>query len=416
MASRSQRRRRRGGTHGGVPVPVIDPPSQALAAQLPPVLAPYARTLQRWRPGCTATVLPDGGTTFPAMLAAIGAATRSVCLETYILVADRVGMDFQDALVERAVAGVAVRLLYDAVGAFGLPAAYLAELRAAGVEIVEYNPIAPWRRRFKLAHRDHRKILVVDDEVAFTGGLNIASDYDALANGGAGWHDMHCRLRGSIVIDLARMFRRTWLRAGGSRYPSPSMPTVTAPAAATGSAFIRLIDNARRRQRTSIRRAYVHVIRAARETVWIENAYFLPDRGLRRALIDAAKRGVDVQVLTPGHSDVRLVGFATTYVARRLARRGVHVRLWRGPMMHAKTAVVDGTWSTIGSYNFDAQSRFNNLEATVEILDPGVAGTLVAQFQTDLANTDEFTETSWTSLSWWRRALGWIAYRLRRWL
>lgn len=396
-----------------VPEPIRDPPSTALTVQLPARMTPYARTLQRWRPGCEVTVLRDGGETYPAMLAALAAAQRSICFETYILAADATGDRFKAVLVERARAGVAVRIIYDAVGSFGLPDSWVAELRAAGCEVIDFNPIAPWRARFRLSHRDHRKIIVVDERVGFTGGLNIANDYAAVEDGGAGWHDMHCRVTGPIVLDLARMFRRNWLRCGGTLYPAPHTARSEPP---TGDVFVRLLDNTQRRQRTIVRRAYLHVIKHARERVLIQNAYFLPDRGLRRALSKAAARGVDVRVMVPGHSDVKLAQWAALYVLRRLARRGIQIFLWRGLMMHAKTATVDALWSTIGSYNFDAQSRFNNLEVTVEILDPATGQTLVDTFERDIANADPFDERSWLGLPWWRKALAWISYRLRRFL
>jgi cardiolipin synthase len=395
-----------------VPSPVEDQPSRAIAVVLPAPLQRFARSMVRWRAGCEVAVLRDGAATFPAMLEAISGAKKSIHLETYILASDLTGDRFKLALVERARAGVAVRLIYDAVGSFGLSATWVADLRAAGVEVIDFNPIAPWRARFNLSHRDHRKSLIIDDEVAFTGGLNIANDYAAVADGGVGWHDMHCRVKGPIVYDLARLFRRTWIRSGGTPFP----PVRRGKSIGNGTSFVRLIENTARRQRTAIRRAYLHVIRAARETLHIENAYFLPDRGLRRALIRAARRGVDVQVIVPGHSDVALIEWASLYVLRRLARRGVKILHWRGPMMHAKTAVVDSTWSTIGTYNFDAQSRFNNLEMCVEILDPEVSKALVTEFEHDIANCDPYDEAAWQRLPWWRKAFAWMAFRLRRFL
>ncbi|MDQ3367031.1 MAG: phospholipase D-like domain-containing protein [Myxococcota bacterium] len=399
------------------PVPRPDtltpPPSRALAVQLPPALRPYSRTEVRWRAGCEVTVLRDGAQTYPAMLEAMATARHTICLETYILAADATGDRFKAVLIERAQAGVAVRVIFDAVGSFGLPGGWVDDLRAAGCEVIDFNPIAPWRRRFRLSHRDHRKIIVVDDVVAFTGGLNISNDYAAVEDGGVGWHDMHCRVVGPIVIDLARMFRRSWLRAGGSHYAPARLPVAES---LTGQSFVRLIDNTRRRARSTTRRAYVHVLRTARERVLISNAYFLPDRGLRRLMTRAARRGVDVQVMVPGKSDVRLIEWAGLYVLRRLARHGVKVMRWRGPMMHAKTAVVDGVWSTIGSYNFDSMSRFNNLESTVEILDPEVAQELVANFERDITNCEPYDQAAWERLSWWTRAVSWVSYRLRRFL
>lgn len=406
-------RRGRRGNAPAVPEPIADPPSTAVAVQLPVHARPYARALQRWRARGDVTVLREGRETYPAMLAALAAAQRSICFETYILAADLTGDRFKAVLMERAHAGVSVRIIYDAVGSFGLPDSWVDELRAAGCEVIDFNPIAPWRRRFRLSHRDHRKIIVVDDHVGFTGGLNIANDYAAVEDGGVGWHDVHCRLTGPIVADLARMFRRTWLRCGGTDYRAPA-PAPEPPAGTR--TFIRLVDNTLRRQRSAVRRAYLHVINAARAYVLIQNAYFLPDRGVRRALGKAVARGVDVRVLVPGRSDVRLVEWAGLYVYRRLARRGVKVFLWRGVMMHAKTATVDAQWSTIGSYNFDAQSRFNNLEVTVEILDPATSQALATGFERDIANADPFDEATWLGLPWWRKALAWLGYRLRRFL
>lgn len=399
----------------GVPELIVDEPSRPVPIELPNSLRPYARSVIRWRPGCDVTVLRDGGDTYPSMLAALLTAKRSICVETYILASDQTGDRFKEVLIERAKAGVAVRILYDAVGSFALSGGFVAELREAGCQVIDFNPIAPWRRKFRLSHRDHRKIMVVDDEVAFTGGLNIGNDYASVEDGGKGWHDMHCRVTGAIVIDLARMFRRTWLRVGGEYY-KPLPPASGFVAKATGSSFVRLLDNTRRRQRATIRRALLHVIRAARDAVLIQNAYFLPDRGMRRSLASAVRRGLDVQVIVPGRSDVRMIEWASLYVMRSLVKAGVKIRRWRGVMMHAKTAVIDTTWSTIGSYNFDAMSRFNNLEVTIEILDPAVGTALVANFEKSLANCDPYTNEEWLKLPWYTKALAWMCFRLRRFL
>jgi cardiolipin synthase len=392
---------------------VRDFPSRSIAVQLPRALLPYARGQLRWRVGCEVDVLRAGGETYPAMLEALAAAKKSISLETYILAADATGDRFKAVLGARARAGVAVRILYDAVGSFALPASFVAELRDAGCEVVEWNPIAQWRRRFRLSHRDHRKILVVDDAVAFTGGLNISDDYASTNEHGKGWHDMHCRLTGPIVLDLARMFRSTWLRAGGKPFAPIESAGVAAPG--RGSSFTRLLDNTRLRKRGSIRRAYLHVMKAARSSILIENAYFLPDRGLRRAMVKAVRRGVDVSVVVPGISDVPMVEWASLYVLRGLARDGVKIWRWRG-MLHAKTCVIDGTWSTIGSYNFDAMSRFNNLEVTVEILDGDVGTALTRNFEHDVAVSDPYDGSVWAGLPWWKKALSWLAFRFRRFL
>jgi cardiolipin synthase len=408
----TQAPRKRSRLRDAIPVRIVDAPSRAIAVKLPDPLQPYARTVTKWRIGCDVTVLHDGGQTYRAMLDAIVNAKESIVLETYILAGDSTGDRFKIALIERAKAGIPIRIIYDAVGSFGLSATWVEDLRTAGCEVIDFNPISPWRARFRLSHRDHRKLLVVDNEIGFTGGLNISNDYASVEDGGVGWHDMHCRVTGPIVTDMARLFRRSWIRAGGKAY-APVPPTA---GAGNGDSFVRLLENTKRRHRTTFRRAYLHVIRAARRSIRIENAYFLPDRGIRRALIQAVARGVDVQVIVPGRSDVKLVEWASLYVLRRLANRGIKVWRWGGVMLHAKTAVIDAVWSTIGSYNFDSQSRFNNLEVTVEILDPAVGEKLVRVFDNDVPSCVRYDEETWKQLPWWRRMFAWLGYRLRRFL
>ncbi|MEZ4367539.1 MAG: phospholipase D-like domain-containing protein [Kofleriaceae bacterium] len=383
------------------------------APTLPPELRRYTRGTERWRAGNQLRLLRGGGETFTAMLAAIAGARRTIALETYILVADLTGHRFAAALIERAAAGVTVRLLYDAIGGFGLPAPYLDSLRAAGIEVVDFHPLAPWRRRFNLSQRDHRKVLVVDDEVAFTGGLNIADDYADERDGGHGWYDLHCEMRGPIVADFARSFRRAWVYAGGQPYLTP--PTADhVDLTPAGDSFARLIDNALRRRRRAFRRAYLTALNRAERSAYLMNAYFLPDRGLRRAMVRAVARGVDVRVIVPGRSDVALVGLASLYVQGRLARLGVKIHRWRGPMMHAKAAVIDAAWAKVGSYNLDHRSLVGNLEIAVESLDADFAGTLVTEFEAALARTEPFDLARWRARGWLRRITAWIAFRLRR--
>jgi cardiolipin synthase len=394
-----------------------DPTPVALVAigeRLPAELRRYVTNLQRFRAGNEITLLDSGGETFPAMLAAIEAAQRQILLETYILEDDRTGNRFAAALRAKAKAGVDVRLLFDAVGGLGLSTDWINSLVDDGIKVVEFHPIAPWRRRFNLSRRDHRKILVVDDAVGFTGGINISDDYASVADGGRGWHDTHCRLRGPAVLDLARLFRATWIYAGGQPYPAPARAENTS--LSDDGVLARILENGRRRRKKEIRRAYLHAINFARETIHIENAYFIPDLSMRRALRRAAARGVDVRVIVPGRSDVQAVHYASLYVGRLLARRGVHILRWTGVMLHSKMAVIDGVWSAIGSYNFDARSFFYNLEVVAEVLDPQHGRIMEAQFQRDALQTIPYDEKAWKSLPWWRRALAWFAFQIRDWL
>ena len=392
----------------------VRPDATPATATILAAITRYARSLYRIRRGNALNVLVGGGLTFRAMLAAIDGARRSICLETYIWEDDRMGTRFADALMARARAGVTVRVIFDAIGGFGMSDAFVDKMMAAGVEVLEYHPIAPWRARFNVSKRDHRKILVVDDEIGFTGGLNIADEYAAKEDGGAGWHDVHCEVRGPVVADLARLFRSLWIREGGRPYPAPPRAEdVTAP---PGDIAVRVVDNSKLRRRGAIRRAYVSAIRAARRAILLENAYFLPDRRLRRALYRAVERGVEVSVIVPGRSDVKLIAYAGYYIYRKMVARGVRILRWQGPMMHAKTAVVDGIWSAIGSYNLDNRSLRYNLEVIVEVLDSDVGTVMEGHFRRDVALTVPFDVAEWDRLRWWQKALAWFSFRIRNWL
>ncbi len=392
-------------------------------ATLPPVADPgqrerdlrYALNPGAFLPGNHVTVLRDGARTYPAMLEAIRHAREYIHLETYILVADRTGRRFGEALIERARAGVDVRLLYDSLGSIGLATEFVAELQHAGVRTAEYNPIAPWRPRFALNQRDHRKILVVDGRIGFTGGLNISDDYAAVEDGGVGWHDMHCKIEGPAVTELARLFRRTWIRAGGDAFPLIEQ-RADESVVSLDTALARILGNEGRRRRTPIRRVYLHAIRRAHKTIAITNAYFIPDRGIRRALVNAVRRGVQVRVVVPSRSDVPAVQWATRHLYARLLKAGVKVYEWTGRMVHAKTAVIDEVWSTIGSSNLDYRSLKVNLEVVAIIIDRTFGRRMAEQFVLDVAESDEIQLEVWRKRPWWHRPIEWIFFQLRSWL
>lgn len=375
----------------------------------------YVLRKKQVRPGNLVQPLRAGKEVFPAMLQAIAAARSHVHLETYILRADRTGNEFKDALVERARAGVRVRLLYDSLGCFGLPVAYLDELRDAGVLAVEYHPLVPWRARWSLNRRDHQKILIVDDAVAFAGGTNIGDEYRPEEDGGGGWFDLHARVEGPIVLDLARIFRTTWERSGGE----PTAPTPVRWRGTPGplhTANVQAISNARLGGRWRMQRTYLHAIRRAESTISLMNAYFIPDRRLRRAFARAAARGVSVRVIVPVALDVRAVYYASHHLYDNLLRRGVRIFEWPERMMHAKTGVIDGVWSTIGTYNLDRRSLVHNLEIGLVILDRRIGSELQERFEEDLSICREITLEEWQKRSAWEKALEWLFYQFRYWL
>lgn len=359
--------------------------------------------------------LRAGRETFPAMLEAIARAGRHICLEMYILRADRIGQRFKAALVERALAGVTVRVLYDGVGSIGLPAAYVAEFVQAGAEVVEFNPVAPWRQRFGWNRRDHKKLLIVDGRVAFTGGINIGDEYCPAEEGGGGWHDMCAQIEGPAVGELSRIFASTWEAAGGSRAP------IAAGAEASGMperalAFVQVIANIGLIRRPGMRRAYLHAIRRAQHRISVTNSYFIPDAALRRAFAKAVRRGASVRVIVPSRSDLMPVYYASRNLYARLMRSGVRIYEWQGAMMHAKCAAIDGLWSTIGSYNLDRRSFVHNLEVGLLMVDRELAGELETQFEADLLLCREIDARAWRMRARWEKLLERFWYLFRYWL
>ncbi len=381
-----------------------------LGADLRYVLQP-----RRYLPGNRITPLRAGAETYPEMLSAIRAAKEWIDFEIYIFRGDHTGRAFADAFVERAKAGVRIRLLYDSVGSLGLSTELLGDLKDAGVELVEYHPVAPWRARWGLYRRDHRKIMIVDGRVAFTGGLNIGDEYASIADGGGGWHDMHARVEGPAVVELEAMFRKNWINGGGRAYPAAELDAEES-VATPGTARALVLGNEELKRRSSIRRAYVHAMKQARQTISIMNAYFIPDRGVRRALKNAAERGVSIRVVVPRRSDIASVNYASQYLYAGLLKAGIRIFRWPERMMHAKTAVVDGVWTKIGSYNLDARSLRYNLEVVVSAVDRHLGARMQAIFDDDVTRCEELVLERWQKRPLWTKLAAWFFFQFRHWL
>lgn len=375
----------------------------------------YSRSPERHTPGNRLEMLIDGDQAFPAMLEAIDRATSFVHLETYILADDEVGRLFSRALCERARAGVSVRVLFDSLGSLRLPSDYVRQLTDTGVEVIEFRPVRKLLFSRRGYRRDHRKILLVDGKVGFTGGLNVSSDYASIGFESKGWRDTHVKAEGPVVSELEALFRATWQRSGGAAYPAYPSRFEPEPAASEDTVLAAVIASDGGRH-SVIRQHYLHAILSARETIFIANAYFVPDRGLIRGLRRAATRGVRVAILVPSESDVPFVQRASEYLFDRLLRRGVEIYLWRETHMHAKTAVVDGVWSVVGSYNLDSVSLFQNNELVIESVGASFGAWMNEQFARDQRGSDRVKLADWRRRPVWRRLVEWLAYRMRRWL
>jgi len=367
-------------------------------------------------------LLRNGSAAYPEMLAAIASAEQQILLEMYWFGSDMIGRKFAAALAEAAQRGVEVSIIFDAVGSVGASDEMFDELVRAGARVIEFNPIAPWKQRFrlsKLTRRDHRKILVVDGKTGFTGGINIADYWLPLDDGGGGWRDDMVRIDGPAVAGLSDCFALVWARLHGRPLrltQSLAEPPPPESARRVHSPAIRVLGQRFLRTQRQISRAYLHYVRRAEQRVFIANSYFVPDRRVLRALARAARRGVDVRIIVPGQSDVDIVRHASRAVWGRLLRAGVRIFEWDESVLHAKTAVVDGLWSTIGTFNFDYMSLRMNLEVNVSVLDARFAGRLEASFLQDFELCREVSLVDFRFRPLGQRLLEWIAYRLRKFL
>lgn len=353
------------------------------------------------------SLLVDGKSAYPAMLAAIDSAVRTVDLETYIIRADYTGGLFKDALCRAARRGVAVRLIYDYVGSIHLTGGFISDLAAAGVRTAVYNPpIFRWWLG-AINNRDHRKLLIVDGSTVFTGGLNIADDYADKSVGGRGWRDTHVKIEGQQVALAARVaFDYAWRMAAenpqaasrATRIRTAIRKRIITALNETGKPDadenfspappglnVQFISNHRMSHRRKIRRAYLQAISKARRCILLENAYFIPDRIVRRALVKAVRRGVDVSVVISRESDSTITAFASRAACAELLEAGVRVFEWPGSMLHAKTAVVDDAWAVVGSFNFDRRSLVHQLEVVAVVADRCFARALADQTRRDIA-------------------------------
>ncbi len=366
-------------------------------------------------------LLRDGREAFPAMLEAIAQARRQVLLEMYWFASDAVGQRFAQELGRALERGVEVAIIYDSVGSIGADREMFTELEARGAKVLEFNPVAPWRRRFRLSfnrlsRRDHRKILVVDGSVGFTGGINLALQWAPLEEeGGGGWRDDMVRIAGPAVNGLSHCFHRVWRRHG---LPAIQHLHADPPPAVEGQRLlpVRILGERYFRHRHEIATDYASRVYAAKSRVFIANSYFIPDGWVRRALVRAARRGVDVRVIVPAHSDVEVVKFAGRAQYEKLLREGVRIYEWQEGMFHAKTAVIDGYWSTTGTFNFDYMSLRYNLEVNASVLDAEVGAKVEASFRRDLEGCREIDLEDVVARSLSDRLVENTFYRLRKFL
>lgn len=385
-------------------------------------------------------LLRDGPQAHQVQIEAIANAQHHVHLETYLLSEGEIAERYARVLTERAQAGVRVRVMIDGIGALGAGNDYRQRLLDAGIELREFNPVNPFKnpRLWRMTRRTHRKTLVVDGRLAFTGGINITDDYcrgplDTPAEPDAkpGWRDTHVAIEGPAAADFQRVFLTYWSRLGvmhGSDNDYPAIPASgdcqVCALTDQGEDFLadREDDELPRpsnplrpkyRVEPNIYRAYLDAMRRARKRVWITQAYFAPTGRFIRGLTAAARRGVDVRLILPARTDASLLKYAARQRYARLMRAGVHVYEYQPAVLHAKTALVDGIWSTIGSANLDYRSFFHNDEGNAFIICPDIAAQMKAMFEDDLRHCQRIDPERWSRRGWRQRLLETIAGSLR---
>ena len=355
--------------------------------------------------GNKVTLLFDGPATMRAMIAAARAATSSINLETYIFDQDQIGLEFAQVLIDKQQQGVQVNVMYDAVGALATPKAFWDRMRAAGIHVLVFNPINPAKAKghWDVNNRNHRKLMVVDGRIGFTGGINISSTYansslfrskhkeDKIDDKKVGWRDTHVQIEGPAVTQLQYSFIDLWVQQEGGELPKADYFPTLQPA---GDKLIRVLAGDPDGD-SDIYKAMVVAIGEAKKSVHITAAYFVPDQQIVDALKAAAGRGVDVRLVLPGVSDHGFIRYAGQAFYDELLASGVKISELQVAVLHAKTAVIDGAWSTIGSANIDKRSFLHNYELNVVILDPAFGAAMESAFNEDLRDSKPVTLERW---------------------
>lgn len=367
-------------------------------------------TNSRLIPGNRYEYLENGDQAYPKMLAAIRNARHRVSLATYDYEDDDTGRDFLAALTDAAARGVKVRLVYDHVGSSGLSPRFFAPLTEAGGEVRVFNPSKNWTV-LRYNNRNHRKILVIDGQTSFMGGLNVADHYQG--DGVNGWRDMALQVEGPASTAAEEVFAQTWNQAGAGwlgKEPAlvglnwlkhsvdkPLMAILNTeynppkePVPCFGDISIRVIAQAPGWMDSYMLNMYLVLVNTAKESVYITNPYFIPPETLKRALINAARRGVDVRILTQGQTDLPIITHISQNTFRRLLAGGVKIYSWEKSILHGKKIIVDSRQFSVGSTNLDGRALFLNYEANFLVNDPVFSSQLAQQFLKDISHSRQY--------------------------
>jgi cardiolipin synthase A/B len=372
--------------------------------------------------GNKVSLLADGQAAYAAMFKAIQNAKDHINLETFIIEDDAVGRKFTDLLLQKQAEGVQVNLIFDSIGSYGTPAPFFQRLRDGGIQVLEFNPVNPLEGHgeWLLMHPDHRKILITDGKVAITGGINISSIYSSKLSGrrekeGAPLpvRDTDVRIEGPAVAEFQKLFFDTWKKQKG---PELSGRNYFPDLKEVGNSLVRVIGSTPGQSNRITFIVYVSAIAFAEHSVHLTNAYLIPDDQILDAFTDAARRGVDVKIILPSTSDSSIALYAVRYNYSELLKAGVKIYERRHAFLHAKTAVIDGVWSTVGSTNLDYWSLLSDDEVNAVILSHEFAIEMEKMFAGDLAESYQIQGEEWENRPLYQRIREWLAHLFSQWM
>ncbi|MGM0395300.1 MAG: cardiolipin synthase [Thermodesulfobacteriota bacterium] len=374
--------------------------------------------------GNKVTLLRDGPETISAMTEAIRNAKDHIHLEVFIFRDDEVGRPLADLLIEKQAGGVTVRVIYDGFGTLKTPSEFFERMHKAGIALYEFNPFSLLNigGRWKLHNRSHRKILIIDGKIAFTGGINFYHVYaknphSASAGTDNGqqvfWRDTQIKIQGPAAAQFQKLFLETWCRRQKNiPLNSNLFPCIDIE----GDALIRLIAGSPEQRIPNVYAAYISAILNARKSIYISQAYLIPDENMLDAFSSAVQKGVDVQIIVPGKTDFWMPFYAGRAYYSRLLQSGVRLHEMKSAVLHSKTAVIDSVWSMVGSSNLDSLSFLHNTEANAVILDTDFAKKMEAMFMEDLAISEEIFPAQWDQRPWKNRIKETLARFFKYWL
>jgi cardiolipin synthase len=361
-------------------------------------------------PGNRVEVLLNGDQIFPAKIAAIRAARKSITYAQYVFEEGAPAADTAQALAERCRAGLPVHVLLDAVGALAMPVQYRDWMVEAGCQVASYRPLTPWTFD-RVNERNHRRILVVDGVVGFTGGSGTSGKWSGNGKQDGHWRDTDVRVEGPVVEQLQGAFAENWLEATGVALGGPAY--FPRPLEVKGGVDAQVVRSSPAGGSVAMYTMFLLAMTAARRSIYITNPYFVPDEKMVETLIQARRRGVRVVLLLPGAIDHNLVRQASRGGFGRLLKEGIEIHEYKPAMLHAKTMVIDSMWATVGSTNLDRRSFALNEELNLVIYDAGVARRLEQVFEKDLSESGVVTYKRWASRGLMSRVLEFLAVPVR---